>query len=270
MNDDFIYKALPKVNQDFAESLYARISVSRQSSAQPRMSFLKRFHRRLQVALIILGVLILVAWSQMRLWIRYVPIGDFWLIEFSLTQPGFDAQTVESIPTVGHPPTEIIAGEIIMILPGPDYMVTDWIPEGFSPTQVPGPGYSYEDSIGMWNNDSGETIRLFVVPKTGGARPYAPPGMYEEVDINGQPAILIFGRLAPNSSENPQAPRQWDETLGLQLSWSMGESIYTLETLGPYVSADDLIRMAESMKVVEPVVEPVKIVPGYVEETMTP
>jgi len=74
--------------------------------------------------------------------------------------------------------------------------------------------------------------------------------MYEEIDINGQPAILIFGRLAPNSSENPQAQREWDETLGLQLSWSIKDSLYTLETVGTYVSANDLIRMAESMKIV--------------------
>jgi hypothetical protein len=265
MNDDFIYKALPKVNQDFAESLYARISVSRGSSSQQRMNLLKRIPSRLQIALIILSVLILVAWSQMRLWIRYVPIGDLWLVEFSDLQPGIEVQTVQPIPTPGQPPTAIIDGEIIMLLPSFEYSSPDWIPDGFSPTRIPGPGYAYEDSIGMWSNANQETIRLFAVPKTGGARPYAPPGMYEEVDINGQPAILIFGRLAPNSSENPQAPRQWDETLGLQLSWSLEDGIYTLETLGPYVSADDLIRMAESVKVVEPV----KIIPGY-QKTVTP
>jgi hypothetical protein len=260
MNDDFIYKALPKVNQDFAESLYARISANRQSSSQQRMEFLKRIPRRLQVALILLGVLILVAWSQMRLWIRYIPIGDFWVVEFSHPQPGIEVLTLQAIPTPGSFPTAIIDDEIIMLSPAFENVSPEWIPGGFSPTTLPGPGYMYEDSIGMWSNDNQETIRLFVVPKTGGARPYAPPGMYEEVDINGQPAILIFGRLAPNSADNPQTPRQWDETLGLQLSWSSEDWIYTFETLGPYVSADDLIQMAESVKI---------ILPGH-EETITP
>ena len=266
MNDDFIYKALPKVRKDFAQSLYARISTATHADVQSGTYRLRRLPRRLQVAMILLGVLILVAWSQMRLWIRYVPIGDLWLVEFSHPQPGIEMQTVQPIPTPGSLPTEIIDNQIVMLLPDPEYLSPDWIPDGFSPTTIPSSGYAYEDSMGMWNNDNQETIRLFVVPKTGGARPYAPPGMYEEVDINGQPAILIFGRLAPNSSEKPQAPRQWDETLGLQLSWSSEEAIYTLEKLGPYVSADDLIRMAESMKVVKP---PVKIISSF-EETITP
>jgi hypothetical protein len=250
MNDDFIYKALPKVRKDFAQSLFTRISTDTHGGVRPRTYPLRRIPRRLQIAMILLGVLVLVAWSQMRFWIRYIPIGNFWLVEFSGSQPGVEVQTEQPIPTPGRLPTVVMDGEIIMLLPGYDYLAPDWIPEGFVPIQIPGPGYAYEDSIGMWSNEKGETIRLFVVPKTGGARPYAPPGMYEEIQMNGQPSILIFGRLAPNSSENPQAPRQWDETLGLQLSWSIGDAIYTLETLGPYVSADDLIRMAESMQTV--------------------
>ena len=239
MNDDFIYKALPKVRKDFAQSLYARISTATHADVQSGTYRLRRLPRRLQVAMILLGVLILVAWSQMRLWIRYVPIGDLWLIEFSLTQPGPDVQTFEPIDP--GPPSYF----------GPDegYMVPDWIPQGFSPTQVPGSGYSWENSIGMWSNNIEETIRLFVVPKSGGARPYAPPGMYKEVKVNGQPAILIYGRLAPNLPANPQAQRKWDRTLGLQLSWSFSEGIFTLETLGSYVTEEGLIRMAESMKV---------------------
>lgn len=102
----------------------------------------------------------------------------------------------------------------------------------------------------MWSNDAGETIRLFGVPEEGGARPYAPPGMYKEVQINGQPAILVYGRLAPTSAENPQVQRKWDKTLGYQLTWKVRGAIYTLETFGQYVTEQDLIRMAESMKMV--------------------
>lgn len=199
-----------------------------------------------------LALLLLVAASQIRLWIRYVPIGDLWLVEFSLTQPATDIQTAEGIPVPGQLPTAIINDGtetlLVYILPGFSYLSPDWLPEGFSAGQIPGPGYSWEESIGMWSNDAGETIRLFVVPETGGARPYAPPGMYKEVQINGQPAILVYGRLAPNSAENPQAQRKWDKALGLQLTWRIKDSIYTLETLGSYVTEQDLLRMAESMK----------------------
>jgi hypothetical protein len=136
----------------------------------------------------------------------------------------------------------------LIIVPGFQYLSADWIPDGFSPAKIPISAYSYEESIGMWNNQAQETIRLFVVPQTGGAHPYSPPGMYKEVRINDQPAVLVYGRFAPNLPGNPQAARKWDRTLGLQLSWSIEDSVYTLETLGTYVSEEDLIRMAESMK----------------------
>lgn len=255
MNDDFIYKALPNVRKGFAESLYARISAQSPiitgHKRSPRLKNLRWSH----AALIMLVLLLLVAWSQIRLWIRYVPIGDLWLVEFSITQPASDIQTTESIPTPGQLPTAIIndgTQSITVYMLRFDYLAPDWIPEGFSATTIPGPGYSYEESIGMWSNDTGETIRLFVVPTEGGARPYAPPGMYKEVQLNGQPAILVYGRLAPNSPEHPQAQRKWDETLGLQLTWSIDDGIYTLESLGSYVTEQDLIRMAESMKIVPP------------------
>lgn len=145
-----------------------------------------------------------------------------------------------------------ITGALVYVLPRVCYLAPDWIPEGFSTTTIPGPGYSNEESFGMWSNGAEETIRLFAVPQTGGARPYAPPGMYKEVQITGQPAILVYGRLAPNSAEHPQVQRKWDKTLGLQLIWKVRGSIYTLETLGQYVTEQDLIRMAESMKIFAP------------------
>lgn len=248
MKDDFIYRALPEVRKEFAQSLYARI---RGRPSRSGMRLMIKSHRILQFA-IILGVLLLVAWSQVRFWIRYVTIGDLWLVEFRSTQPTTGIQTVDPVPTPGQLPTAIIDGEVVIILSGIDYLSPGWIPDGFSATTVPGPGYSYETSIGMWSNEAQETIRLFVVPRTGGARPYAPPGMYKGVRVNGQPAILVYGRLAPNPPENPQAQRKWDETLGLQLTWGVGDAIFTLETLGLYVTEEDLIRMAESMKVVPP------------------
>jgi hypothetical protein len=251
MNDDFIYEVLPEVRREFAQSLYAKISVDTNRRSQTGRNPIRVFPRKLQVALLILGVLLLVAWSQLRLWIRYVPIGNLWLVEFSLTQSAAAGQSTVNIPTPGQLPTEIIDGETVILLPGFQYLSPGWVPAGFSPIQVPVSSYSYEESIGMWSNQAQETIRLFVVPAVGGAHPYAPSGMYKEVHVKGRPAVLVYGRFAPNPPDNPQLERKWDRSLGLQLSWNIEESVYTLETLGTYVSEEDLIRMAESMKTVD-------------------
>ena len=109
---------------------------------------------------------------------------------------------------------------------------------------------SYEQTLALWINDSQEKIRLFHVPIAGGMHPYAPSGMYEEVQVMDQPAILIHGHLA--LMKPGEKTRKWEETLGLQLHWIIEEYVYALETFGPYVSEQDLIRMAESMEVLPP------------------
>jgi hypothetical protein len=255
MDDEFIYKALPRVRKDFAEALYARIAAQSPIVTQQKSFAKLRNLRWSQVAIIILGLLLLIAWSQVRLWIRYVPIGDLWLVEFSLSQPASDIHKPGTIPASDPRPTALIhdgTASIIDPLPIFVYLSPDWIPEGFSATEIPGPGYAHEEEVGMWSNETRETIRLFGVPVRGGARPYAPPGMYKEVQINGQPAILVYGHLAPNLAENPQVQRKWDKTLGFQLTWKVRGGLYTLETSGQYVTEQDLIRMAESMKIIPP------------------
>lgn len=246
MNDDFIYKSLPKVRKEFEESLSAKLSTDAVLFSQPKPDQKLRRRRWLQAALIVLGVFLLVAWSQIRLWIRYVPIGDLFLVE--LSQSTEAAPTVpQSIPTPGQLPTEIIdgiEGELWLL----DYLSPTWIPQDFYAAEPPRIMISYEETLGFWSNDAQQKIRLFAVPREGGMNPYAPVGMYEEVQVNGEPAVLIHGRFALTKPDNPTANREWDETLGLQLSWSWGESVYTLETFGKYLSESDLIRMAESMK----------------------
>ena len=248
MNDDFIYQALPKVPKDFAQSLYVKISVN--THPQSRIHSRIRNPGWVQVAIIVLGLLLLVAWSQIRLWVRYVPIGDLWLVELSHPTQSTTGQQplVGPIPTPQQHPTLIIDGEVYYLWTV-GYLSPDWIPDEFSAIKIPAEMSSHREVIGMWGNSAQETIRLFGVPQAGGMHPYAPEGMYEEVRVNGEPAILIHGRLAlKKPGENS---RKWDETLGLQLSWAIDEAVYTLETFGPYLSEQDLIRMAESMKEVD-------------------
>ena len=248
MNDDFIYKALPKVPRDFTKLLYARISTITIDVSQSRTYAKLRTRRWLQIAMIILGLILLVAWSQIRLLVRYIPIGDLWLVELSRPTPSTISSppSIGPIPTPRQFPTLIIDGEVYYAW-NVDYLSPTWMPDGFS--AIPPEMNSYGEVIGMWCNTAQDTIRFVGVPQAGGMHPYAPTGMYEEVNVNGKPAILIHGRLAITDSKNPTARREWDETLGLQLSWSINAAVYTLETFGPYLSERDLIRMAESMQV---------------------
>ena len=247
MNDDFIYRALPKVSKEFAQSLYARISAMPTSlrATQNQMKGLKWGH----VAAIILGLLLLVAWSQLRVWVRYVPIGNLWLVELAQrTQPVLGEQPATIFVPTSMPTPEIWDGTSLPIPDVPKFELyfPAWIPERFARTEIPQEMTPYEQTLALWINDSQEKIRFFHVPIAGGMHPYAPADMYEEVLVTDQPAILIRGHLA--LKKPGEKTRKWDETLGLQLHWIIGEFVYALETFGPYVSEKDLIRMAESME----------------------
>lgn len=243
MNDDFIYKSLPKIRKEFTESLFAKISKGTSNVSQPDMYQKLRRRRWLQAAAIVLGVFILVAGSQLRFLVRYVPVGNLWLVEYNqATQDSSD--NLAAVPFVPTPlPTydwnrTRTPEELSYSL----YIPT-WIPDGFEDIENLHDMMFWDSTIWMWSNEVEEDIRLSLA---GGMRPYAPQGMWKKVHINGKPAILIYGRLALTSPENPTATRKWDKSLGLQLYWDMGKYTHILETYGPYVSEQDLIRMAES------------------------
>jgi hypothetical protein len=77
------------------------------------------------------------------------------------------------------------------------------------------------------------------------------PGSYEEVQVLGQPAVLIHGDWEePYMSGPPQKQKyefKWDKKRGLQLHWIDGDVMYQLVARAQ-VSAEDLIRMAESAR----------------------
>jgi hypothetical protein len=87
--------------------------------------------------------------------------------------------------------------------------------------------------------------------EVGPARTTFPVGLgsYEEVEVNGQPAVLVHGSWEDpwNMEPLPEGKWElkWDKTRGLQLYWVEGEVLYYLNTLAE-VSAEDLIKMAES------------------------
>lgn len=77
------------------------------------------------------------------------------------------------------------------------------------------------------------------------------PGSYKEVQVHGEPAILVRGDWeTPWVTEfmlEGEYEFKWDKKRALQLYWVDGEVMYRLYTRED-VSPEDLIRMAESAR----------------------
>jgi hypothetical protein len=80
------------------------------------------------------------------------------------------------------------------------------------------------------------------------------PGSYEEVQVHGQPAVLVRGDWnwedapwATGETSVEEYEYKWDEKRAVQLYWVDGEVFYHLYTRAN-VSPEDLIKMAESAR----------------------
>jgi hypothetical protein len=165
MNDDFIDRALPEVRKEFAESLYAKISTSTPSLPPRGMHARLKRLRRSQVALIALGVLLLIAWSQLQFRIRYVPIGDLWLVEFGRSTqlaPG-DQPAIPFVPSPlptprFYDPTQMSTAEfeefMQQVVSEYEIYIPSWIPEGFHDLENFHEMMFWDSSIWIWSNDA--------------------------------------------------------------------------------------------------------------------
>lgn len=121
-----------------------------------------------------------------------------------------------------------------------------WVPEGFNlhenvnVTHFPGVSSTvYID----WDTSSHSVLSLIIQQRIDGqpGSMIIGGGGSEEVQINGQPAVLFRG--AWNADK-----KQWDSELRLlTLSWQRNELTYTLQGLETDISVSDLIRVAESI-----------------------
>ena len=81
------------------------------------------------------------------------------------------------------------------------------------------------------------------------------PGSYEEIQVHGQPAVLVRGNWEEpfmagfriNEMVAKKYEFKWDKNRGIQLYWVDGDVMYSLVTLAD-VSEKDVIQMAESLR----------------------
>jgi hypothetical protein len=153
-----------------------------------------------------------------------------------------------------------------------EFKVPAWVPEGFTFDDRMCGVDSLSDYASLhWSGAdefTGITIYLanlrsfnmatqkYVIGPAAIWWPPVAPGSYEEVQVNGQPAVLVRGDWDLNDvvSEIPpgreldadrKLETKWDKKRALQLYWVDGEVLYDLYTRAK-VYPEDLIKMAES------------------------
>jgi len=264
MNDEFLSEFLEEPRPEFAEALYERIS----RQPQPRLPFLGQ-RLTLRNAAIVFTLLFLVAACVYAVTEkRWNKVGGIWVdvqktIKLDFGPPGATA-VVESPPPDYECLTVEEARETLRF----ELPVPAWVPEGFTfDNKICGIDLdqTWDSASMIWigaDKDSRININLDNLRWNDGLKDRigspstmvsVAPGSYKEVQIHGQPAILVRGdwewpwltEHAAEQAVDGKLELKWDKKRALQLYWVEGEVLYHLYTSAD-VSAEDLIKMAES------------------------
>ncbi|HET9914521.1 MAG TPA: hypothetical protein VFQ13_21675 [Anaerolineales bacterium] len=257
MNDEFLTKFQKVPRAGFAEALYKQISKP-EVPTSPR-SFVHRltFRNAIFVVLFLISVAACLR-AVTQLWHRE-KIGDIWV---EVQSGEIEISTQEIAPLDG-----VVQGDDTLPLAEAeetyrfDIKVPTWMPEGFTwdgNATVWGMGTGTTANV-LWDNSwtgagivlTAQSLKYWNPAKNDYMykSPYTPrvaPGSYEEVKINGQPAVLIRGNWIPKDNDFESSTLEWDRDAALLLCWSEDGFLYWLWLDGDSVSVNDLLKMAES------------------------
>jgi hypothetical protein len=260
MNDEFMHQDYETPRAEFADALYEHIS--RQS--QPRFAQIMVQRLTLRNSVIAIALLFLVAACVYVVTEkRWHKVGGFWVdVQRTLTIEAGPPEIISEAELGIECLTVEEAQEVMRF----DFQVPTWAPDGFTfDNKICGIELdtTWEFASLYWQGaDKHSDIHIMLKNlrwfnmasqeyEVGAASILSPvsPGSYEEVEVNGQPAILVHGSWEDpwNMGPPPEGTWElkWDKRRGLQLYWVEGEVLYYLNTLAD-VSAEDLIRIAES------------------------
>lgn len=262
MNDEFLLRYRRTPRPEFADALYERIS----SQPQPRLAIpmLNRLTFRNVGAMLAL-MLFVAACVYVATGQGWHKVAGMWVNVQRTYKVDFSpiSSTIEE--TEIQPPECFTVEEAKEILRF-EFHVPDWAPDGFTfGARMCGIDRISDYASLYWNGPdkyTGISIYLtnlrwydptMLVYKVGPASVWGPvaPGSYKEVQVNGQPAILVRGDWeTPWATEfmlEGEHEFKWDKKRAVQLYWVDGEVMYHLYTRAK-VSPEDLIRMAESAR----------------------
>lgn len=265
MNDEFMTQLYEVPRSEFADALYERLSQQpKLISAQMMVKNLTLRNAIVAFALLFLIAACVYAVAEKR-WNR---VGDIWVDVQKTLKLNFDPSDKTTV--IETPDFECVTVEKAREILRFDFRVPAWAPEGFTfDNRICGIDPTADFAGLYWKGAdqySGISITLNNLKWFNGSRqkyevgpgstmfPVA-PGSYEEVQIHGEPAVLVRGdwewpwktEQAVEQAVEGKLELKWDKKRGLQLYWVQGEVLYYLNTQAD-IPAEDLIRMAESAR----------------------
>jgi hypothetical protein len=269
MNDDFLTQYYQEPSRAFTLELYNRISKQKPSLLAGRMPF-----RNAILALV--TIILIAACISKAVASRWNQVGDIWVpVQTGFNQDSYlwfifhtqDAPLYFKIQEpVSFPAAEKVC-DCVLEVPtwAPEKFTTDGeitLDEWFSGASPSGGRMVWIDP-----SDNQKSIALIFFPlsawvdwngnhqKIRYIGPYtspAIPGSFQEVKVNGQPAVLVQGDwtlVKPDTSfYQMNVEAKWDEHAALSLYWVENDVEYMLYTTSSVITKQDLIQMAESAR----------------------
>ena len=269
MNDEFMHQYYEEPRAEFVGALYERISQESQPHfAQVIVKKLTFRNAAIAFAFLFFVAACVYAVTEKR-WDR---VGEIWVQVERTHKVEFIPPPEESEePGIQFEEPQCLTLEEAMEILRFDFQVPTWAPEGFRfDDRICGIDRISDYASLFWAGaDQSSGISLMISNQRGfniatqkyeigPAAIWGPvaPGSYKEVQVHGQPAVLVQGDWdlpgivaeVPPGREvdaNGQVEAKWDKKRGIQLHWLDGEIMYSLYG-GTNVSSEDLLRMAES------------------------
>jgi hypothetical protein len=255
MDSNFLGAYREEPREDFSSALYARIAEYKVNPLAGKMT-------TRNVVLVIAALIILAACVRALTAPRWEKSGNYWVFvtsshlltagpeDFSipviLEAPGLQEFPTYSVSDLSNSPFEGVA-------------VPTWLPEGYVLDSVPGFNPYSKMALVLWMGETPtSTILLYIQPASKTVQSISDPiapGSFHSIEVGGATGILVKGNWEEPPAEFwVQAHQEqtttklaWDKHAGVQLHWTSGDWFYYLVATKD-VSAEDLIRMAESAK----------------------
>ena len=240
MDDKFLYQNRPPVRPGFGESLYARLSIM---TPQNKTSTKRAIALRLVLAGLIVFMLVLTFSESVRAdvwyWIRYIAGFEVQEVDNLHEIPGYD----EGSSSIIHPSFMAHALKFLSF----EFALPAYTPDGY----VLVDRLVYQDTTVWlsWVNQDQEEISMFV-NKLG---PDFEPGTIigsnsaEEIQINGQPAMLVHGSYNTNDEWDPNFKRISIYLIKDGLSYTISNNPHSPIATSVEEFEKELIHMAGSI-----------------------